>query len=109
MKIQFLYFVIFSFICFCTNLFAQGPGPATQPMTASGAIGISLYGHTLIWLNPQNVDYNEVYFSDDSTLVANLDPSVRIYNGYPSTVFNSALLNVYGSLIYNTKYYKVIT
>jgi len=74
-------------------------------MTAPGAIGISLFGHTLIWTNPINVDYNEVYFSPDSSLVANLDPSVRIYNGYPSTVYSSALLNIYGPLDYNTKYH----
>jgi len=74
-------------------------------MTAPGAIGISLYGHTLYWSNPINVDYNDVYFSPDSSLVANLDPSVRFYNGYPSTVFSSAALNIYGPLLYNTKYY----
>ena len=34
-----------------------------------------------------------------------MNPSVRIYNGYPSTVFNAAPLNVYGSLSYNTKYF----
>ena len=88
-----------------TQSFGQSPGPAYNPMTAVGAIGISLGGHTLIWSNPVNVDYNEVYFSHDSALVANLDPSVRIYNGYPSTVLSSALLNVYGSLSYNTKYF----
>jgi len=96
-----LFFVIF--ISFLT--FAQGPSSASNPMTAPGAIGISLGGHTLFWENPQNVDYNEVYFGDDSALVANLDPSTRIYNGYPSTVLNSAPLNIYSSWNYNTKYF----
>ena len=39
----------------------------------------------------------------DSALVANLDPSVKIYNGSPATVYSSASLNVYGSLAVNTK------
>ena len=88
-----------------TQSFGQSPDPAYNPMTAPGAIGISLGVHTLIWENPLNVDFNEVYFSEDSTLVANLDPSVRIYNGSPSTVYSSALLDVYGPLTHNTKYY----
>jgi hypothetical protein len=98
------FFLIVSCI-FCVQTFAQNPLPASDPVTAPGAIGIALYDHTLIWSNPANVDYNEVYFSDDSLLVANLDPGVRIYNGYPSTVFSSASLNVYGSLSINTKYF----
>lgn len=99
----FFFLIVYGILCELT--LAQNPVPASEPMTASGSIGIALYGHSLIWSNPTNVDYNEVYFSDDSILVSNLDPSVRIYNGYPSTVFNSASLNVYGSLAYNTKYF----
>ncbi|HEY6436974.1 MAG TPA: hypothetical protein VIY47_10300, partial [Ignavibacteriaceae bacterium] len=71
------------------QIFGQSPGPAYNPMTANGAIGINLSGHSLIWMNPLNVDYNEVYFSEDSALVAYLDPSVKILNGFPSTVYNS--------------------
>ena len=103
-KIFSLCSLILSLIFIITS-FAQSPGPASNPMTAPGAIGISLGGHSLIWENPLNVNYNEVYFSEDSALVTNLDPGVRIYNGFPSTVFDSALLDIYGPLTYNTKYY----
>ncbi len=92
-------------VIFVTQPFAQNPDPAFNPMTANGANGISLNGHTLYWSNPLNAVYNEVYFSDDSAAVANLSPGVRIYNGYPLTLYSSALLNVYGTLDYNTKYY----
>jgi hypothetical protein len=100
---NFISFFIITFIPFLA--FAQSPEPAFDPMTAPGSIGISLSGHILFWENPLNVDYNEVYFSDDSALVANLNPAVRIYDGSPSTVYSSASLNVFGSLTWNTKYY----
>ena len=73
--------------------FAQVPDPPFNPMTAPGASGISTQIHTLYWHNPENVTYNEVYLSDDSLLVANNDTSVRIFNGYPSTVFSSGNIN----------------
>jgi hypothetical protein len=85
--------------------FAQVPDPPINPMTAPGARGISTLIHTLYWQNPAGVIYNEVYFSDDSTLVANSDTSVRVKNGYPSILFNSYNLSEYGTLNPNTKYF----
>ncbi|MDZ7624523.1 MAG: T9SS type A sorting domain-containing protein [Ignavibacteriaceae bacterium] len=100
-----IFLSIFILTLCCIPSFAQSPASASNPMTAPGAIGVALDGHILVWSNPLNVDYNDVYFSTDSSLVANLNPSVKIYNGYPSTVFNTASLNIYGSLSYNTKYF----
>ncbi len=90
-------------ICFYTvSSFAQTPDPAFNPMTAPGAIGISWSEHNLIWENPTNILFNECYLSTDSSLVANKDTTVRIQNGYPSTVFNSVTLT---SLSQNMRYY----
>ena len=74
-------------------------------MTAPGASGISTLIHTLYWQNPEGVNFNEVYFSDDSALVANNDTSVRVINGYPSTVFSSLDINGFGPFNISTKYY----
>ncbi len=93
------------FFLFIIQMMAQVPGPAYNPMTAPGAIGISLTGHTLIWVNPENVDYNEVYFSEDSLLVANLDTTARIFNGYPSIVRTSIDSTALGNFVYNTRYF----
>jgi hypothetical protein len=84
---------------------AQGPGEPFHPMTAPGARGIRLTGHTLIWENPTSILYNEIYFSEDSTLVSSLDPSVRILSGYPNTVYISVNLNLIGALNIATKYF----
>ena len=101
MKILLIIFLIlFSF-----ESFSQVPDPPFNPMTAPGASGISTLIHTLYWHNPQNISYNEVYFSHDSSLVANSDTSVRVKNGYPSTIFNSYNLSEYGTLNPNAKYY----
>ncbi|MEJ2105053.1 MAG: T9SS type A sorting domain-containing protein [Ignavibacteriaceae bacterium] len=89
-------------IFYSITLLAQNPAPAFNPMTARGAFGIDRTEHTLFWENPSGVIYNECYFSSDSLMVANLDTSTRVQNGYPSTVFNSVTLN---SLSQNTKYY----
>ena len=89
-------------IFYSITLLAQNPAPAFNPMTAPGAFGIDRTEHTLFWENPSGVLYNECYFGSDSVLVANLDTTVRIQNGYPSTVFNSVTIN---SLMQNTKYY----
>ena len=94
--------LFFPIIFYSINLLAQNPAQAFNPMTAQGAFGIDRTEHTLFWENPSGVLYNECYFSTDSMLVANLDTSVRIQNGYPSTVFNSVTIN---SLSQNTKYY----
>ncbi len=98
MKILLLTFLFSSAV-----LFAQNPDPAFNPMTAPGAIGIDWdYLHTLFWVNPSGVQYNECYFSSDSVLVANLDSAARIHNGYPSNVNSEVSLN---SLVQNTRYY----
>ncbi|MCW8812431.1 MAG: T9SS type A sorting domain-containing protein [Chlorobium sp.] len=93
---------LFSIIFYTTTILAQVPNPAFNPMTAPGAIGIDNSEHTLFWENPSGLQYNECYFSTDSALVANMDTSVRIQNGHPSTVFNSVSVT---SLLQNTKYF----
>ena len=87
------------------NNFAQGPGEAFHPMTAPEARGVAKYGHTLYWENPEGTVYNEVYFSDDPTLVSSMDPSVKILDGDPSKVFDSVSIGLYGLLEYFKKYY----
>ena len=94
--------LLFPIIFYSTIIIAQNPDPAFNPMTAPGAKGIDWSDHILFWANPSGVQYNECYFSSDSAFVANLDTSVRIQNGYPSTVFN--LVSV-ASLLQNTKYF----
>ncbi|MFZ1520273.1 MAG: T9SS type A sorting domain-containing protein [Ignavibacteriaceae bacterium] len=96
--------ILFS-VLLSIQLFAQAPDPPFNPMTAPGARGISTLNHTLYWQNPNGVLYNEVYFSDDSALVANNDTSVRVINGYPSTVFSSLDINGFGPFNISTKYY----
>lgn len=85
--------------------FSQGPGEPYHPMTAPGANGIALTGHILIWENPAGTVFNEVYFSDDSLLVAAMDSSVKIANGLPSTVFIELDLSNVANLSYDTKYF----
>ena len=62
-------------------VWAQAPDPAYHPMTAPDAIGIDWSDHILFWENPSDIQFNECYFSTDSTLVAIMDTSVRILNG----------------------------
>jgi len=88
-----------------TIAFTQVPNPPYNPMTAPGASGISTQIHTLYWHNPEGVTYNEVYFNEDSSLVANSDTSVRVKNGFPSTAFTLYNVNEYGTLNPNTKYF----
>lgn len=99
-KLVMLFSILFSIL-----LFAQAPNQAYNPMTAPGAIGISTLIHTLYWQNPQGVTYNEVYFGEDSALVAISDTSVRVKNGYPATVFTFYNLSEYGTLNPGTKYF----
>jgi hypothetical protein len=94
--------ILFSIIFYTTTILSQVPNPAFNPMTAPGANGIDWSDHILFWENPSDVQFNECYFSTDSTLVAIMDTSVRIQNGYPSTVFNSVSIP---SLSQNTKYF----
>jgi hypothetical protein len=60
----------------------------------------------LFWKNPPDVTYNEFYFSSDSNLVINLDPSVKILSGIDSTiVYDSLSLELIGILENHKKYY----
>ena len=97
--------MICSLFLLSTLSFAQGPGEPFHQMTANGAHGIASYGHIMFWQNPEGTLYNEVYLSDDSSLVASLDTTVRIYNGYPSTADTSLDISVAGFLNSLHKYY----
>ncbi len=92
----------------CVSIVAQVPDPPFNPMTAPGARGISRLIHTLYWQNPNNVVYNEVYFSSDSVLVANLDVSVKVKNGYPDSIFSSYSVSELGYLTENKYFWRVI-
>lgn len=90
-------------------MYAQGPGSAFHPMTASGAKYIHTTAHILYWENPEGTLYNEIYFSEDSILVAQSDSSVRIVSGYPDSVFDHLVLGDYFTFSDLRKYYwKVI-
>jgi len=94
--------ILISIVVYSVAIVAQIPEPAFSPMTAPGAIGIDWSEHTLFWENPLDVQYNECYFSSDSSLVANMDTTVRIQNGYPLTVFNSVIIT---SISQDTRYF----
>lgn len=101
--------VLFS-VLFSIQLFAQVPDPSFNPMTANGARHISYYNgqwaHILYWQNPTNLIYNDVYISQDSNLVINLDPSVKVLSGIDSSkVFSSLSLEVLDVVDAHTKYY----
>ncbi|HCY76986.1 MAG TPA: hypothetical protein DHV28_13780 [Ignavibacteriales bacterium] len=100
---------LFSFLI-TMQLYAQAPDPPFNPMTANGARHISYYNgqwaHILYWQNPTNLIYNDVYISQDSNLVINLDPSVKVLSGIDSSkVFSSLSLEVLGVIDVHTKYY----
>ncbi len=99
---KFLYAILASIIISLSG-FPQNNYYAYNPMTAPGAVSVSTQGHILYWENPESVAFNEVYFSEDSSLVANMDPSVRILSGEPSSVYDSVQIS--GTLPLNTKYY----
>lgn len=92
-------------LIYSITIFAQGPGVAINPATAPGAKGIHWTAHILYWENPSGTVYNEVYFSDDSLSVANLDTNARVLNGFPSIIYNSFPVSSLGSLNLNTKYF----
>ena len=87
------------------NSFAQGPGEAYYPETANGARFIFPTGHRLEWRNPDSTVYNVLYFSDDSSLVASLDPTVILYDGSPSTVYSTVYLSSVEPLEWEHYYY----
>ena len=82
---------------------AQAPGQPYFPETANGASNIPYQYHSLKWQNPGDVVYNEVYLGFDSSKVTNLDPSSLFISGYPSTVFDSVLIDT--QLFYPTRYF----
>ncbi len=94
--------ILLFILVYSITTIAQIPDPPFNPMTAPGAIGIDSSEHTLIWENPSDVQYNEIYLSSDSSLVASMDTTVRIQNGFPSTVYNSVTIT---SLLQNTRYF----
>ena len=94
--------ILIFIIVYSVASLAQTPDSAFNPMSAPGAVGIDWSEHTLFWQNPTDIHYNECYFSSDSSLVANMDTTVRIQNGYPSTISNSVIIT---SLSQNTKYF----
>jgi hypothetical protein len=101
-----IYFVPFLLILLLStsSTFPQGPGEPYHPITANGAKGI-WPGHILKWKNPPATIYNKIYFSDNISLVNSMDPSVLIYDGYPSTAYSSVSLGIAGNFDFNKKYY----
>ncbi len=96
-------FTLLVLLSISLSVFAQSGTNAFHPMTANGAIGITGTGHILYWENPDSVYFNEIFFGEDSALVANLDPSALLLSGEPSTVYDSVQLN--SPLSPNTKYF----
>jgi hypothetical protein len=106
MKKSFLFLI---FLLLNNSLFSQQPGEAYYPETAYGAQYINPEGHRLKWRNPDSTIYNVVYFSADSQLVAESDPSVIIIDGSPATVFDTVNLSSVEPLQWITKYYWKVT
>ncbi|MBN2571241.1 MAG: T9SS type A sorting domain-containing protein, partial [Ignavibacteriales bacterium] len=69
--------------------FNTSPLPAINPSPADDSKDIGNSGVNLTWNNPGSYKYNELYLSKDSKLVAICDPSVRVLNGYPMTVYSN--------------------
>jgi hypothetical protein len=100
----FLLLFLLSIICIKTS-FAQEPGEPFNPETAYGANYIHATGHRLLWQNPDSTIYNIIYFSEDSSLVAQLDSSVVLYDGTPTTVYDTIYLTSVEPIGWNKKYY----
>lgn len=97
--------VIFLCALLSIQMLGQGPGEPFNPMTAHSARGIRTYNHILYWENPVSVIYNKVYFSVDSTSVANLNPSSIIFDGYPTNSISELSLGSLGGLEVFKKYF----
>jgi Secretion system C-terminal sorting domain len=95
-------FIVTALIPF-TFLNAQGPGAAYFPETANGATNVGSGYFNLKWQNPLGTIYNEVYLSYDSSSVAAMDDSVRIYNGDPDIAYDSIIIPQ--QLFMLTRYY----
>jgi len=106
MKIQ-KYFLLSLLITVIVNnsAHAQGPGEPYNPETANGAKYIHSTGHRLLWQNPDSTVFNIIYFSEDSNLVAQLDTSVILYDGTPSTVYHTIYLTTVEPLDWSRNYY----
>ncbi len=108
MKILVLFCLFFlSSLLSPLSVYSQVLGTVYHPMTADKAEGILGYEHTLKWKNPAGALFNEVYFSEDSLLVANLDASVRVLNGSPNTAFVE-YQPVFSNYDYLKKYYWLV-
>jgi hypothetical protein len=72
-----------------------GPGPATDPIPASGTTGVSINISDLMWTNPAGATSLEVYFGDTP--------------GGMSLIYSGAIVNSVGvpgtPLTYSTTYY----
>ena len=97
------YILLITFFPFL--LFAQGPGEPFNPETATGANYIHSTGHRLLWQNPDSTIYNIIYFSEDSSLVEQLDSSVILYDGTPSTAYDTVYLTAVEPLDWSKEYY----
>ncbi|MDZ7624843.1 MAG: hypothetical protein U5J96_10440 [Ignavibacteriaceae bacterium] len=101
-----IFSLCFSLLVFLSiPTFAQGPGEPYFPETANGATNIHSTGHRLLWENPDSTLYNKVYFSSDSILVAQMNASALLYNGFPNTVNDSIYLDLVEPLDWNSKYF----
>lgn len=99
------YYLVFLFFVFPSFIVAQEFGQPFHPETANSANFIHSTGHRLLWENPDSTIYNVIYFSSDSSLVAEMDNSVILYNGQPSTIFNLIHLYDVEPLYWNAKYF----
>ncbi len=105
MKNYFTIAVFFHLFFFSIQMLAQGPGQPFHPVVANGAKNIYKTDQQLRWENPVGTTYNEVYVSTNLNLVINLDPSVKLLDGSPGTIFTSAALGPIEPLQYEVKYY----
>jgi hypothetical protein len=99
------YLIIIIFLSLTSQILPQGPGEPFNPETANGAKYIHSTGHRLLWQNPDSTIYNIIYFSEDSSLVTQLDSSVILYDGTPSTVYDTVYLTTVEPLDWSKKYY----
>ena len=103
MRKYFLFRILF--LSLTSQIFAQGPGEPFNPETANGANYIHSTGHRLLWQNPDSTVYNVIYFSEDSSLVSQMDTSAILYNGKPFTVYDTVHLAAVEPLTWNRKYF----
>ncbi len=105
MKISSIFYSLILLILLSTNSYSQVSGEPFHPETANGANYIHATGHRLLWENPDSTVYNIIYFSSDSTLVAEMDSTALLYNGSPSTAYDTIYLSPVEPLDWYKKYY----